>query len=413
MKNIGKTILIFIIAFIAGILLLFAAFLLPKQPMRDNLKYSMLAIAQENGQSCEILYGLPSTFDSLFTDSIMMLSSVYESDHSLAEAVAAIYRPDVDEDWWQPTQSLLNYLETGQVDYEASYSRYWHGYLVLLKPLLLLLNFEEIKLLNLLLQGGLFLYLIVRMRDRGLKELAAAFAAAYFLMFPIAMAFSLSMAICDYIALLGMAILIRRPVIAANTLSSIWFFMGLGIAAAYFDFLTFPLITLGFPLVLALALRKDQDQNLRYVITSCASWGASYVAFWASKWIFGCLVLKENVIADAIQTIFFRTSSEGGNNRFTFYFQTLFKNLKMWNAIPYLVLLVILIILAVRGIFFNHKKPDLKRLAPYLLVAVLPFLWYAVILNHSYEHAAYTFRILTITVFAGLGSACRGGDTIA
>ncbi len=407
MKNILKTTLFFIFSLFAGLFLLFVVFLLPKQPMRNNLRYSKYAISQENGQSCEIIYGMPSTFDSLFTDCIMLLSAVNESGRSIPQQVAGIYRPELDPELWRPAQALLNYLESGQVDLEVSYSRYWHGYLVLLKPLLLLLSFEEIKLLNLLVQGILLLYILFRMRDRGLKALGLSFAAAYFLMFPVAMAFSLSMAICNYIMLAGMALLISRPNIPENDLHTLWYFMGLGIATAYFDFLTFPLITLGFPLVLALALRSDRDKDLMFVIRSCISWGASYVLFWGSKWLIGSLILKENVVSDAIQTIFFRTSSEGGNDRFSFYFQTLFKNLKMWNAIPYLVFLVFLIILSIRGLLLAKKTASLKGLLPYLVVALLPFLWYAVILNHSYEHAAYTFRILTISVFAGLAGIYR------
>ncbi len=407
MKNIGKTTLFFLTCLATGLILLFAVFLLPTDPMKSNLNYSRIAISLENGRSGEILFGDPSSFDSLFTDCIMLLSAVYNPDHSIGQQVAAVYRPELDEEIWKPAEALVDYLNDGRVDLEVSYSRYWHGYLVVLKPLLMLLSFEEIKLLNLLVQGILFLWLFAAMREKGLKNLSLALAAAYFLMFPAAMGLSLSMAICNFILLAGMAILIRHPRLATETVPALWFFMGLGIATAYFDFLTFPLVTLGYPLVLALALRKDSAKNLRFVLTSCLAWGASYGLFWGCKWILGSLLLGENIITDAIQTIFFRTSSQGGSSRLVFYFQTLYRNLWSWKALPYLVLLGILVICFLRGLFSQRKKGSPKDLLPYLAVALLPFLWYAVILNHSYEHAAYTFRILTISVFAGLAGVYR------
>lgn len=46
------------------------------------------------------------------------------------------------------------------IRYEMTYPRYWHGYLVVLKPLLLFFNVSEIRLLNLLVQTALFFWML-------------------------------------------------------------------------------------------------------------------------------------------------------------------------------------------------------------------------------------------------------------
>ena len=50
--------------------------------------------------------------------------------------------------------------------YEITYGRYWHGYLVVLKTLLLFFNVSEIRMINLFLQGTLFCILLYLVRKR-------------------------------------------------------------------------------------------------------------------------------------------------------------------------------------------------------------------------------------------------------
>lgn len=60
-------------------------------------------------------------------------------------------------------------------------------------------------------------------------------------------------------------------------------------ATSFFDFLTFPIVSLGIPLVIVideLADRKFVDK-IRSVIILSISWGMGYAEFWALKWVLG------------------------------------------------------------------------------------------------------------------------------
>ena len=48
----------------------------------------------------------------------------------------------------------------------------------------------------------------------------------------------------------------------------------------------------------------------------------------------------------------------------------------------------------------NITKNNLKEILPFLFMAVIPFLWYFVVSNHSSIHFWFTFRELLIFFFA-------------
>ena len=54
------------------------------------------------------------------------------------------------------------------------------------------------------------------------------------------------------------------------------------------------------------------------------------------------------------------------------------------------------------------KPLNIRRLPPVLFCAALPFMWYMVLLNHSAEHAFFTYRALCVTLFAGVSMAIPG-----
>lgn len=66
------------------------------------------------------------------------------------------------------------------------YARYWHGYLVVLKPLLLLLDYADIRILNMIVQLLLLVWLIVSMIEIDRKKYVLPFIAAVAVANPVA-----------------------------------------------------------------------------------------------------------------------------------------------------------------------------------------------------------------------------------
>ncbi len=47
----------------------------------------------------------------------------------------------------------------------------------------------------------------------------------------------------------------------------------------------------------------------------------------------------------------------------------------------------------------QDKRNELKQSLVYVLIAIIPFAWYGIIKIHSYVHARFTYKDLSITIF--------------
>lgn len=155
---------------LTGVILGFAALLLvhflPCAPMREHVYQSMGMIEKEFNDEV-LIDGYESTLTGNFTDCLMLEHAVYSSDkHSLLEQALHMYRGETydlsegeGEVWW-PGYSLKDYISGVEQPREVSYPRYWHGYLVFLKPFLFLTSFNTIRLFQAAVQlffaGGYF-----------------------------------------------------------------------------------------------------------------------------------------------------------------------------------------------------------------------------------------------------------------
>lgn len=67
------------------------------------------------------------------------------------------------------------------------------------------------------------------------------------------------------------------------------YFFAVGMIENFFDFLTYPIITLGIPLIILLWLRVRDEQadfkgNFWFMFQSSVSWGLGYALTWIAKW---------------------------------------------------------------------------------------------------------------------------------
>lgn len=80
------------------------------------------------------------------------------------------------------------------------------------------------------------------------------------------------------------------------------FFVVVGAMTSYLDLLTFPLISLGIPLVLWLTLNDSQSiwKNICRIFLLSLSWAIGYVGMWVLKWGIGSIIIGENVVQNAL-----------------------------------------------------------------------------------------------------------------
>lgn len=136
----------------------------------------------------------------------MITQAVYQSEEPFYKAAMLSERKSNGKD--QPIESLREYLENLQSGEVVSYSRYWHGYLVVLKPLLAVMDYGKIRMLNLaaflLIQVLLLIGFLKRKLWRGL----VAYTIALCSMFPMAIPKSLQFSSMFYVGSIVILVLL-------------------------------------------------------------------------------------------------------------------------------------------------------------------------------------------------------------
>lgn len=382
-----------------GYLLLVVAFSLPTARMRSHLESTPDTFS--NG-SVVLVKDDTSTHLDYLTEATILSEAIYDGDESAFTKAAAIYSiiPPSDETLNWSYAKLTAALSSNRDTAYGAYDRYWQGQNAILRPLLLLFDYKDILRLNMLVQLGLMLWIAYLLPRRQLGYLLLPFVILFGALTPAATSLCLQYTPCFLIMAGGCAFLLCYP--DAVKKHSWLFFLSLGMATSYFDFLTYPLVTLSIPLVLYLNLENTSwKQRLQQIIRLCLWWGVGYVGFWAEKWLLGSLVLRENLFLEARDSILLRASHETVGQAIT-YTATLKNNLQPYALRTWILLWVLLalgsLLLALHRRVLSVRR--LTALAPLILVACMPFVWYYFTQNHSYIHFSFTHRELAITFFA-------------
>lgn len=298
---------------------------------------------------------------------------------------------------YDPVGELNEFLD-GKIMTSVEYARYWHGYLILLRPMQLFFNITEIR--NFML--GIFIILFI-----------------YFL-YLIKKEFGISKMIIFAIALMGVDYfcvpfnLESTPVFLIMMISSIFllkrldkikdfnlFLFVIGAITSFMDFLTVPLITLAIPLCIEI-LHKQKNEQINYkqyiklIIKSSILWGIGYGATWTIKWILFDCIYQKGLIYSAINQILYRTQSRNSEAEYT-----ISQALGMFSLYAFIIISLICIgygIKMITNIKANSReiKNSLNHMFPFAIIAIMPYLWYIVTINHTVRHIVFVYRHMLI-----------------
>lgn len=344
-----------------------------------------------------------------YTDAIMVQNAIEKIDgKNVFEHAMWVYHLDLDENVWTPEASL-RYLAGGgdkSVMHLQQYSRYWHGYLVYLKPLLLLFTWEQTIWLGAVLQICLLAAVLAAAVKTGVPRAGAAVVAGLIFMKPVLIHVSLAMGVCWVITLGALLFILLKDKKLEQRDAYPEFFCMIGILVAYFDFLTYPAVTLGFPLCVYF-LKKEEDgpwKNVAEVISYSVCWGLGYVGMWSMKWVIADITLGTGTIKSALGSILGWTEAIGGRPRLSGALYTISLNLQKYESWLYPVLAALLLAAAAAAAIYAARKASPARalscMPPYLLIACIPFAWYTVVQHHSGLHVWFTFRVVGVTAMA-------------
>ena len=244
------------------------------------------------------------------------------------------------------------------------------------------------------------------------KEYLLPFIEMFAILNPMTINKSLQYSSVFYIILLStLYLLYRGAEVVVN--KRIWIFMLIvGILTSFFDFLTYPVVTLCVPLILLEIYEKEETEAAReFVFDRCMRivyWGIGYVGMWAGKWVIASLIIGENIIKDAILSALYRMSSgtaDTGTYEKINFIMSLRKNISVFQPKIYWILAILLVvaIVVVAKLSKKHNTSlEYKKIKIifYGIVGCIPFVWIIVMCNHSYVHYWMTFRNFAVSALA-------------
>lgn len=374
----------------AGSLLFFALMLLvfsiPDSLMEQEWEEST-EILDEEGRQWEYFfsYARGAQLDNR-TDEVMMLRAVDNPDHSI----------------------VYNAMDC------QGYARYWHGYLIFLKPLMTFLSYGQIRYLYMFLYLLLLVAAVLQIAERTDRWTAFSFAIALGAVNGIVLPFSIQYSSVFFVMFAAL-LLIGKLYRESFDLSRIGiFFLVVGMLTSFVDLLTAPLLTLGVPLLYLVFLQQKQYgtdsciRNCEAVLTASVLWAVGYLGNWAAKWILASCVLGRNVIEDGFSQGLNRLGNGqeeiSGIGAIAYNLFAIVPPGITGGDLKWFVLggLAVLLVLFVIFLKFHAEKAVLKAQLPILALIAYPYLWYLVMTNHSQIHYIFTYRVQFMTVWGGL-----------
>jgi hypothetical protein len=404
MKKILKAIVVAIVGIAVGYFLLVLAYLLPTNLMRDNIRQSVNVFDTEK-EYHRVIPGYISTQLDNYTDSWMVGNAIFDNSYeSIWKRALTCTRAEYGEG---PLDSLVRYV-LGEEGYSTEdYARYWHGYLVVLKPLFLLFNYADLRVINIILETILALAVFIALRKNDFVGESYAYIVSILFIMPIVIPLSIQFSVIFYIANIASLIMLKGYDAMKYYGKIFIFFQIVGMATSYFDFLTYPIATLGLPLVCMLLIDGeiydgyDFLNEMKELISCSISWGFGYISMWFGKWALSSVILGDNIILDAINQITMRSAHESEGEKIDII-STWLRNVEFYFEKPYMAIIIVSIIAAIAIFIINIKgiANMVINAIPFIVTALMPFAWYAVAAQHSYEHHWFTYRGTIVSVFA-------------
>lgn len=384
-----------VVASVAGVIMLTAAYSLPIEKIRKNTAESLNFFYDD----CVIDFIITPRSD-YFTDSLMMNTASLNTDK--IPFIAALLNSRYDARNYMETNLYLS-LKQDIIPKEenvTNYPRYWHGYLVYLKPLLACFDLSEIRIIYDVVQAILLFYVLFLFYKRLGLEGIFAFAFVVVFLNPSLMGYCLEYSGIYFILLVSLIILL-----SSKNENNWKIFLWTGIATPFLDFLTFPLVPIGTLLITSILLYDtDIKKNIILTVTRFIAWITGYFGMWSCKWIIASIFTPVNVIKDAFEMVIYRMFGDGskdGVNLDLSFFDGIKSNWNyingksLWITLICFTVLIILIELLAKKKWKNNWNSLLI-----LLIGLMPFAWYLLVVEHSVIHPFIVHRNLAVSGFA-------------
>lgn len=419
---------IFLLAILISsyILLMMLVSIIPTKCLTEHVKESSEVLIEEGERK---LVDLGYKNESLFTfTDALMINTAYSADPADPLASAMLCRKNYipgqtlqvhidsqynlgasDEyinkrngDLYQ-TKELYALMHGENITDSFEYARYWHGYLVLLRPLLAITNYSGIRVIILILTSVIVCMLLYKLYKKLDIWIAAIFLIGLLSVSIFAVTQSINEILVFLIALVASLVILYKKDLSKHVPE---IFFVIGATTNFVDLLTAPLVTLGLPLIVYILLLQKENNNLKAIciqtLKVCFAWCISYGLTWALKWILTQLIYGRPIIDQALEQARYRAGIKANNIELK---SVLKRNIQYLSnnticAIGTLMVIYLMGNLIVQRKSKTNMKEKIKKMIPFIITAIFPIIWYIALKEHSYVHAFFTYRIFIITIIS-------------
>lgn len=403
-----KTVVLLLTAFY---LLLVLVYCIPSSFMTNNVLESYQIISKEG--LYPISYADGHSYDN-YTVSIMLNEALNAESNPFVAAIETKYCTGENQ-----IEGLKNALEGEKAD--DSYFRYWHGYLVFLKPMLVFFNIYQIRLIC-----QIIVLILLMFTGNELKQMFGnngiwaiiALAISLGMYSGINAAMTLPLFSSFAISLLGSIYILK--IYKVKIYDTMIVFFVLGACTVFFDFLDNPILTLGMPLCMLvmkwnfLNKKKKIPSLMKIGFYACFYWGAGYIVLWVAKWILAAVLLGHKSFVSIGNQVAFRLGKgEAAEQYLSTPWMAIQKNITSSGAFLTksmfgIALVCIICIIIILVLYFKLQLKEnfemmkiIQTVVGFTVISILPFAWYMVLNNHSVIHADFiTYRNLLLSMYA-------------
>lgn len=358
------------------------------------------------------------TYLDNFSDCTMLSQAEYPNGNPFMEAL--LCNQTYLKDNYNPKDTLeakyIKHQDNRDFETITDY-KYWHGYLIWLKPLLFFTTYFSIRQILMSIEFIMFIWLIIKLALMNQKYLAASVVVLWLFFNPVSTSLSMQYFTATFVMLLASLVVVYKPKCINSTFRLCIFFMLVGCMSSYFDLLSFPLVTFGIPLTLHVYLSKNKTfkEFFMLLLKTGIFWTLGYFGMWFLKWSLMSVFLGSEVFlhikaqfamraGDGIRNALILnhlglSNADGLAGRILSFGDTMIE--LAYSGLNIIVLFIVLFVI-VLTVFILCKSRLFK--APlffqYLIISFIPFVWGFVVLSHTNANMFFTYRILSVSLFA-------------
>lgn len=434
------------------IALLFLTALIPQNALQKNMERS--SDYYNNHQMFDHVtdYMFLSRQDN-YADCILTNIIYHIDQNDLVKSIlsASYYNPE-DEG----VQTSFAYAVGNKVEPNVDYSRYWHGSMVLLRPLFVIFDIAGVRMVLGILILIMTVWFEVLLFKNHYSVLGVCYAIGLMLVSVWMCAFCVEYAMPFVVMSVELPVLFvlltrtyekkdaqnltqkrndknsekheadncklnNRKLINRKPEVLLWAVLACaGIVTAFVDFLTTETVTFTMAYVLYLIVKNRHDQmkpikeELICLIKSGIVWLGSYGLMIALKWALALVVLGKDAFFNALSQAALRISGDAtlgnvaGAEVVSDYERISgalwrnigciypFKSTMSYGTSMIFILLVGLIVFSIWYLFREKTKSCINKVL--VIVSLLPVMRFLVLNNHSYIHFFFTYRALLVSV---------------